>query len=165
MSEHDKPKKPTFQGSVVRQLAEILNETNLTEIEYEVDGSRIWVARQPAHVKNVNGAASAQEVHYVEAPAAPKPAEVAPAEAPADPAKHPGAVKSPMVGTAYLSPSPDDPTFVQVGNTVKEGDTLMIIEAMKVMNPIRATKSGKVSSILVHNAEPVEYGQPLAIIE
>jgi acetyl-CoA carboxylase biotin carboxyl carrier protein len=140
--------------SLVRQLASLLDETNLTEIEVH-DGDRaIRVAR---------GGTPAS------APAAPV-AVSAPAAAPAAPAAptladHPGTVKSPMVGTAYLSPEPGASNFVSEGATVKEGATLLIVEAMKVMNPITAPKAGRVKAILVSNEQPVEYDQPLVIIE
>ena len=139
---------------LVRQLAELLNETGLTEIEVEDDDRKIRVARtlQAASV----------------AVAAPAPAAAAPAAAPAAPsapADHPGALKSPMVGTVYLAASPEAAPFVSVGDTVKEGDTVVIIEAMKVMNPITATKGGKVTQVLVANGQPVEYDQPLVVIE
>lgn len=166
-----KPKRPTFHGSVVRQLAKILKETDLTEIEYEVEGSRIRVAR---HVNQTSLVNAPQMTPMVAAPTS-NPERVPSSESPTqdvpkappqqDPNNHPGAVKSPMVGTAYLAPSPDDPTFIQVGSDVKEGDTLLIVEAMKVMNPIRAPKGGKVVEVLVSNAEPIEYDQPLVIIE
>jgi acetyl-CoA carboxylase biotin carboxyl carrier protein len=140
--------------SLVRQLAALLDETNLTEIEVH-DGDRaIRVAR--------GGTAVAA------APAAPAPVAAAPA-APAAAAPtlvdHPGTVKSPMVGTAYLSPEPGAANYVAEGATVKEGDTLLIVEAMKVMNPITAPKGGRVKAILVSNEQPVEYDQPLVIIE
>lgn len=141
---------------LVRQLAGLLDETNLTEIEVH-DGERaIRVARG-----TVAPAAAAAPVA-----AAPAAAPVA-AAAPAAPtlADHPGTVKSPMVGTAYLSPEPGAANFVTEGATVKEGDTLLIVEAMKVMNPITASKAGRVKAILVSNEQPVEYDQPLVIIE
>jgi acetyl-CoA carboxylase biotin carboxyl carrier protein len=137
---------------LVRQLAELLNETGLTEIEVEDDDRKIRVARtlQAASV----------------AVAAPAPAAAAaPVAAPAAPADHAGALKSPMVGTVYLAASPEAAPFVSVGDTVKEGDTVVIIEAMKVMNPITATKGGKVTQVLVANGQPVEYDQPLVVIE
>ncbi len=141
---------------LVRQLAGLLDETNLTEIEVH-DGERApRVARG-----TVAPAAAAAPVA-----AAPAAAPVA-AAAPAAPtlADHPGTVKSPMVGTAYLSPEPGAANFVTEGATVKEGDTLLIVEAMKVMNPITAPKAGRVKAILVSNEQPVEYDQPLVIIE
>jgi len=141
---------------LVRQLAELLNDTSMTEIEVETEECKIRVAR------TVQAAA----VNYAPAPvAAPAPAAAAPAAAPAAPADHPGAVKSPMVGTAYLAASPEAAPFVNVGDSVKEGDTLIIIEAMKVMNPIVAPPGGKVTHLLVANGQPVEFDQPLAVIE
>lgn len=141
---------------LVRQLAELLNDTSMTEIEVETEECKIRVAR------TVQAAA----VNYAPAPvAAPTPAAAAPAAAPAAPADHPGAVKSPMVGTAYLAASPEAAPFVNVGDSVKEGDTLIIIEAMKVMNPIVAPRGGKVTHLLVANGQPVEFDQPLAVIE
>lgn len=140
---------------LVRQLAELLNETGLTEIEVEDDDRKIRVARtlQAASVA-VAAPAPAAAVAPVAAPAAP-----------AAPADHAGALKSPMVGTVYLAASPEAAPFVSVGDTVKEGDTVVIIEAMKVMNPITATKGGKVTQVLVANGQPVEYDQPLVVIE
>ena len=142
--------------ALVRELAEMLADTGLTEIEVEDGDRKIKVSRAAT-------AASA----YVAAPAlaaAPAPvaaapaAEAAPAAAPID------ALKSPMVGTAYLTPEPGAPNFVSVGSQVKVGDTLLIIEAMKVMNPITATKAGTVSAILIETGQPVEYDQPLLVI-
>ncbi len=141
---------------LVRQLAALLDDTNLSEIEVH-DGDRaIRVARQISGV--------APGAVYAAAPAAaPAPAAAAaPAPTVAD---HPGAVKSPMVGTAYLSAEPGAPNFVTEGKAVKEGDTLLIVEAMKVMNPITAPKAGVVKAILVANEQPVEYDQPLVVIE
>ena len=139
---------------LVRQLAELLDETKLSEIEVEDGGRKIRVARTMTAV------------------AAPAQAFAAPASAPAaapvaalPPADHPGTIKSPMVGTAYLAPSPEAAPFVSVGATVAEGDTLIIIEAMKVMNPIIAPRAGKVTQILVSAGQPVEFDQPLVIVE
>lgn len=170
--------KAGFQGEVVRQLAEILNDTNLTEIEYELDNSRIRVVRQPAPqtimapmpmngMGSMMSALPPQGMHQPVAQPLNTHSTEAPASAPvaADPASHPGVVKSPMVGTAYLSPSPGADPFITVGSTVSEGATLLIVEAMKVMNPIRATKSGIVKQILVRDSDPVEYDQPLVIVE
>ena len=140
---------------LVRQLAELLDETALSEIEVEEGGRKIRVAR------TVTGIAVAAPV----AAPAPTPAPAAPAAPAAPVGDHPGAVKSPMVGTAYLTPDPDAPPFVAVGGTVKEGDTLLIIEAMKVMNPIVAPRGGKVTQILVGSGQPVEFDQPLVVIE
>lgn len=144
--------KMRVELELVRQLASLLDETSLTEIEVQ-DGDRaIRVARQGAPVMAAAAPASA--------PAAP----VAAAHVPA-PAEHPGAVKSPMVGTAYLSAEPGAANYVTEGASVKEGDTLLIVEAMKVMNPIVAPRSGRVKAVLVSNEQPVEYDQPLVIID
>ena len=144
--------------SLVRELAELLNETGLTEIEVEDDDRKIRVAR--------GGAVAAAPV--MAAPAAPVAAPaVAPAAAPdAAPSAddHAGAFKSPMVGTAYLAPEPGSANFIKVGDSVSEGDTLLIVEAMKVMNPITADKAGTIKAILVENAQPVEFDQPLVVI-
>ena len=142
--------------ALVRELAELLNETGLTEIEVEDDDRRIRVAR--------GGMVAAAQVTAapVAAPAPAAPAAPAPAAAPVD--AHAGALKSPMVGTVYLAPEPGAANFVGVGASVKEGDTLLIIEAMKVMNPIAADKSGTIRAILVENAQPVEFDQPLVVI-
>ncbi len=142
---------------LVRQLAELLNETGLTEIEVEDDDRKIRVART-VQAASVAVAAPAPA-------AAPAAAPVAAPVAPTAPADHPGALKSPMVGTVYLAASPEAAPFVSVGDSVKEGDTVVIIEAMKVMNPITATKGGKVTQVLVSNGQPVEYDQPLVVIE
>ncbi|MDG3444412.1 acetyl-CoA carboxylase biotin carboxyl carrier protein [Nitrospirillum amazonense] len=149
----------TFEldSEFVRKLAELLGETGLTEIEYAEGEKRIRLSR----------AAPAAAVAPVAVAAAPV-AAAAPAAAPVaavPPAQHPGAVKSPMVGTAYLAPEPGAGTFVKVGDAVKVGQTLLIIEAMKVMNPIKATKAGTVTQIQVGDAQPVEYGEVLLIIE
>jgi acetyl-CoA carboxylase biotin carboxyl carrier protein len=138
---------------LVRQLAELLNETGLSEIEVEDSDRKVRVAR---------GGVSGAPVHYAAPPASAAPPAAAAIVAPAD---HPGTVKSPMVGTAYLASSPESPSFVAVGGSVKEGDTLIIIEAMKVMNPIVAPRGGKVTQILVENGQPVEFDQPLVVIE
>lgn len=138
---------------LVRQLADLLDETALSEIEVEEGGRKIRVARTMAGVA-------------VAAPVAPPATVAAPIPAPVAPVgDHPGTVKSPMVGTAYLTPDPDAPPFVAVGGTVKEGETLLIIEAMKVMNPIVAPRGGKVTQILVGSGQPVEFDQPLVVIE
>lgn len=144
--------------ALVRELATLLDETQLTEIEV-VDGERkIRVARQATAVASTAPVPAA-------APAAPVAAPVAIA-APAAPAgPHPGTVKSPMVGTVYLASSPDAAPFVSEGATVKEGDTLVIIEAMKVMNPITAPRAGRITQINVANGQPVEFDQPLVVIE
>ena len=144
--------------SLVRELAELLNETGLTEIEVEDDDRKIRVAR--GGVATSVAAAPAVAPAPVAAPAAAAPApEAAPAaQANAD------ALKSPMVGTVYLAPDPNAPNFIKVGDSVSEGDTLLIVEAMKVMNPITADKAGTIKEILVENAQPVEFDQPLVVI-
>ena len=145
---------------LVRQLAEMLAETRLTEIEVEDGDRKIRVARNlAAPAASVVAAAPAAAPAQAQAPAAPAaaPAETA-AAAPAN------ALRSPMVGTAYLSGEPGGPPFVQVGDKVKKGQTLLIIEAMKVMNPIPAPADGTVQQILVENAQPVEYDQPLIVV-
>lgn len=142
---------------LVRQLAELLDETALSEIEVEDGGRKIRVARTLA------GAVVAAPAPV---PAAAQAAPVAAPAAPAAPAgEHAGTVKSPMVGTVYLTPQPDAAPFVTVGASVKEGDTLLIIEAMKVMNPIVAPRGGKIVQILVGSGQPVEFDQPLVVIE
>ncbi|GAC1612534.1 MAG: acetyl-CoA carboxylase biotin carboxyl carrier protein [Novosphingobium sp.] len=146
-----------IDGALVRELAELLAETGLSEIEVEDGPRKIRVARQ------LTAAPVAAQV-AVAAPAAGAPAPVA-AATPVAPAVSANAVKSPMVGTVYLSADPSSPPFVSVGKPVKEGDTLLIVEAMKVMNPIVAPRSGMISAILVENAQPVEYDQPLVVID
>jgi acetyl-CoA carboxylase biotin carboxyl carrier protein len=150
---------------LVKQLAAILDDTNLTEIEVEDGARRIRVARKAA-------APAAPQSYSAPPPApssAPAPASAAPAPAPiqliADPADHPGTVKSPMVGTAFLSAEPGTKPFVSVGETVAAGDTLLIVEAMKVMNPIAAPRAGIVRQILVVDGQPVEFDQPLVVVE
>jgi acetyl-CoA carboxylase biotin carboxyl carrier protein len=144
----------------IRDLAEILNDTDLTEIEVEEKDLKIRVARE-IHQTTVSApAAVAAPVTAVAA--APAAANDAPATVDAS---HPGAVTSPMVGTAYMSPEPGAANFVSVGSNVNAGDTIMIVEAMKVMNPIKAEKSGTVTQILANDASPVEFGDVLAIIE
>lgn len=146
-------------SKTIKELAELLSETGLTEIEVETGDMRIKVARQGAAVSAVVPQVAAAPAA---AEAAPEPKEAAPAPAPAD---HPGGVKSPMVGTAYLAPEPGSANFVKVGDTVSEGQTILIVEAMKTMNPIGAPKSGKVTQILVSNEQPVEFDEVLMIIE
>lgn len=146
-----------LQSAWIRELAEILTETGLSEIEIENEDLRLRVAKQVGNTVVAAPAAAA-----VAAPAA-APAPVAPS-APAGNV-HPGAVKSPMVGTAYLSPSPNAAPFVSEGSEVREGQTVLIVEAMKTMNPITAPKAGRVSKILVADAQPVEFDEPLIIIE
>ncbi|WP_032112874.1 acetyl-CoA carboxylase biotin carboxyl carrier protein [Candidatus Paracaedibacter symbiosus] len=152
--------KFNIDGDAIRQLAEILVETDLSEIEYESDGSRVRVARNVQMVATLPTAASLTP--QVQSPTSGKPA---PSETPQDFASHPGAIKSPMVGTVYSSPEPGAASFVKVGDSISVGQTLLIIEAMKVMNPIKAQKAGKVTHVLFSDAQPVEYGEPLLIIE
>lgn len=142
----------SYDEDMIRGLAKLLDETGLTEIEIERDGQRIRIGR------------TARAAVSVSAPAAVATAPAGAAEN-ADPAKHPGAVPSPMVGTAYLAPSPGARPFVDVGQTVKAGDTVLIIEAMKTMNQIPAPRGGTVMQILVEDGQPVEFGEPLMIIE
>lgn len=147
-----------IEADLVRQLAELLDETQLSEIEVQDGDRRIRVAR----TLSVSAAAP---VPTVSAPAA-TPAAAAPAPI-ADPAggDHPGTVKSPMVGTVYLAADPESASFVTVGDTVAAGATLLIVEAMKVMNSIAAPRAGTVKAVLVENGQPVEYDQPLVIVE
>lgn len=152
------PKAPAdpIDARLVRRLAAILNDTGLTEIEVERGDLRIKVAR--------NGPIAATPTFYAAPAAAPGGAPPA-AAARASEAEHEGdAVNSPMVGTVYLQPEPGAPPFVRVGDTVAEGQTLLIIEAMKTMNPIPATRSGRILEMLVADGQPVEFGEPLAVI-
>jgi len=147
--------------SLIRSLAEILNDTGLSEIELDQKGTRVRVSRSLSAVATVAAPAPAHvaaPVHH--APAAP----MAPAAKPAE-ADHPGTVKSPMVGTAYRSPSPGAPPFIEVGSEVREGQTILIIEAMKTMNQIPAPRSGRVTHVFVDNGQPVEFGEALVVIE
>ena len=141
--------------ALVRELAEMLAETGLTEIEVEDGERKIRVSR--------GGGVAAPVTYAAPAPAA-SPAAAAPAPAAAPAADHANAVKSPMVGTVYLAAEPGADNFVSVGHVVKEGDTLVIVEAMKVMNPIVADRSGTVQAVLVENSQPVEFDQPLVVI-
>jgi acetyl-CoA carboxylase biotin carboxyl carrier protein len=156
-----------FDTKLVKDLARILRDTDLSEIEVENEGVRVRVARQ------ANIAPQMVQAHMpmTQAPMAMAPAAANSASAPvapapaADPAKHPGAVPSPMVGTVYTQPEPGASAFIKVGDTVKEGQQLFIIEAMKTMNPVPSPRSGTVTAILVHDAQPVEYGEALCVIE
>ncbi|MEQ8733534.1 MAG: acetyl-CoA carboxylase biotin carboxyl carrier protein subunit [Rhodospirillaceae bacterium] len=149
-----------FNSQLVRQLAEILDETNLSEIEYDMGGLRIRVARQ---IKEAS--------YMVAAPTAPMASPASAALVPAngdqsvaDPSNHPGAIKAPMVGVAYLAAEPDTPPFIKTGDKVEEGQTLLLIEAMKTFNPVRANKAGTVTSVLVTDGQPVEFDQTLVVI-
>ena len=150
----------SIEGSLVKQLASILDETSLTEIEYESGGVRVRVARNHGG----GGYAAPAMLHAPAAAPAPLLAPAAP-PAPVDVASHPGTVKSPMVGVCYLLPEPGAPAFAKVGDTVAEGQTLCLIEAMKTFNPVKASRAGKVTQIIVENGAPVEYGEPLLVIE
>ncbi len=153
MTNGGKPKS-AIDSAAIRELSDLLNETGLTEIEIEQNGMRMRVAR----------AAVAAVTHT----AMPMPVAHAPAAAPAEAAKPSGpaagSVPSPMVGTVYVAPEPGKPPFVKVGDTVKEGATLMIIEAMKTMNPITAPRAGTIKEICINDAQPVEFGQSLLIL-
>lgn len=144
----------------IAQLAELLQRTGLTEIEIGQGEAKIRVAKQIQTVMEV-----AAPVQHQAPYAGPAPSVAAEPAAPASEAAHPGTITSPMVGTAYLAGEPGAPPFVSVGQEVHEGATLLIIEAMKVMNSIRAPRSGRVTRIFIENAAPVEYGEPLMIIE
>jgi acetyl-CoA carboxylase biotin carboxyl carrier protein len=148
--------KTPIDSELVRTLAALLDETNLTEIEYGVGDVKIRVARTAAPVTVHHGAAPAYSGHPVAQPGQ---------AAANDDADHPGAVTSPMVGVSYLSPEPGAAKFINPGDMVTEGQTVMLIEAMKTFNPIRAPRGGKVTRILVTDGQPVEFGEPLMIIE
>ena len=143
-------------AELVRKLAALLDETGLTELEYATNALRVRVAKNHGNHGTTVGAAPASS---------PAPAARAPDAAPATSAEHPGAVTSPMVGTAYCAPEPGAPAFVKVGDSVRQGQTLLIIEAMKVMNPVPAPRAGTVTEILVRDTQPVEYGEVLLVIE
>ncbi|RZM07921.1 MAG: acetyl-CoA carboxylase biotin carboxyl carrier protein [Sphingomonas sp.] len=144
---------------LVRQLAQLLDDTSLTEIEVEDGGRKIRIARKAA------AAAAPAPMHYAPAPSPAVPNSAPSAEIVAAAPSMVNAVKSPMVGTAYLSPNPEAKAFVSVGDTVAAGDTLLIVEAMKVMNPILAPSAGRVSAVLVTSGQPVEFDQPLVVVE
>jgi acetyl-CoA carboxylase biotin carboxyl carrier protein len=154
--------RPSAKGSfidadIVRELSSLLEETNLTEIEVEKGGIRIRVAR---HGSVVTQGQAGGPVNV-----APVTASISAPAAPAKPDDHPGAVTSPMVGTVYLRPSPEAAAFVDVGTKVVAGDKLLLIEAMKTFNDIVAPRGGTVTSILVEDGQPVEFGEPLLVIE
>jgi acetyl-CoA carboxylase biotin carboxyl carrier protein len=152
----DKTEKTSPEHELIRELAGLLNETGLTEIEIEKSGLKVRVARQ------VTMTAAVPAMH---APASLAGGAAAAPAAVADPGRHPGCVKSPMVGSAYLGPEPGAPPFAEVGSRVTAGQTLLIIEAMKTMNHIPAPKAGIVTAVLIENGQPVEFGEPLVIIE
>ena len=147
--------------ALIASLAEILNDTGLSEIELDRKGTKFRVAKQVTAVATVAAPAPAPIVHAHAAPAH----EALAAAVPKSNAEHQGTVKSPMVGTVYMAPSPGSANFIEVGSSVKEGQTLLIIEAMKTMNQIHAPRAGKVTAIYVDSGHPVEYGEPLVAIE
>lgn len=165
MTAKDQGAKPaSAEGQLIRELAELLNDTGLSEIEIEKSGLKIRVAKE-LHFAGTMPMAYAPAPQMAAPAAASAPAAEAKPAGAADPAKHPGAVKSPMVGTAYRSPEPGAAVFCEIGSKVNQGDTVLIIEAMKTMNQIPAPRSGTVVAILFENAQPVEYGEPLIVIE
>ena len=159
-------KKQGIDKELIRELANILNDTDLSEIEVEQDDLRIRVSRAAPAATVYAAAPPAYAPAPAAAPAAPAIAAPPAPAAAAAPARNPAnTVSSPMVGTVYLSPAPGARPFIEVGATVKEGQTLLIVEAMKTMNQIPAPKSGKVVEIIVNDAQPVEYGEALVVIE
>jgi acetyl-CoA carboxylase biotin carboxyl carrier protein len=155
-------KESSFDRGLVRELADILNDTDLTEIEVEQGELRIRVSRKKEAAMLAPAAYQLPQAVAAPAPAAAVPA-AAPVVAPVA-GPEPGSVPSPMVGTVYLAPSPDAKHFIEIGQTVAEGETLLIIEAMKTMNQIPAPRAGKIVKIYVANAQPVEYGESLVVI-
>jgi acetyl-CoA carboxylase biotin carboxyl carrier protein len=162
------PNSPTptgFDTKLVKDLAKILRDTDLSEIEVENDGVRVRVARQANVVQAAAPAPAPTSVYVPPAPAPANNSSAAAANAVADIAKNPGMVPSPMVGTVYAQPEPGAAAFIKVGDTVSEGQKLFIIEAMKTMNPVPSPRAGTVTAILVHDSQPVEFGEPLCVIE
>jgi acetyl-CoA carboxylase biotin carboxyl carrier protein len=167
----EQPKSPASKDAsgaidprLVKKLADILTSTGLTEIEVEQGGLRIRVAREITVAAAPVTYAAGPAPQYAAAPAPPAAAAAPTPAAPAAPDRG-DAVKSPMVGTVYLKPSPDAANFIKVGDKVTAGQTLLIVEAMKTMNPIPAPKAGTVIEIIVEDAQPVEFGEPLVVIE
>ena len=154
-----KSKKSKIDDNMVRQLADLLDETGLNEIEYGTDEWHLRVAKTgtTSNLVTESTPSVASQIAITEAVTATNDSE--------NHANHPGVIVSPMVGTAYVSPDPESPPFVKVGDNISEGDTLVLIEAMKVYNPIKATQSGSVTRIFVNNGTPIEFGEPLMIIE
>jgi acetyl-CoA carboxylase biotin carboxyl carrier protein len=146
--------KSAIDADLIRELARLLEETGLTEIEFERNGERVRVARRARRAAAAAGAA-----------AQPSPARAAPADGADDLTHHPGLVTSPMVGIAYLAPEPGARVYVEVGSSVRAGETLLIVEAMKTMNQIPAPRAGTVTQILIEDGQPVEFGEPLMIVE
>lgn len=162
-----KASSPNADQELIEAIAKLLNEQNLAEIEIERDDLRVRVTRSYASQAVQQVAVPAYAPAPAAAPAPVAPAGVAASIAPAndDLSSNPGTLTSPMVGTAYLAPEPGKPAFASVGAKVSEGQTVLIIEAMKTMNQIPAHRSGTITRILVEDASPVEYGQPLVVIE
>ena len=154
--------KNKLDTGLVRELAAILREADLGEIEVEHEGLRVRVSKPAPTVVQAAVAAPAP-VATAAAPAGAAPAAAAPAEAAVETPDN--AIKSPMVGTAYLSPEPGAKAFVSIGDKVKKGDTLMLVEAMKTFNPVEADRAGTVKAIYVTDSQPVEFGEPLILIE
>jgi acetyl-CoA carboxylase biotin carboxyl carrier protein len=146
--------KSAIDHDLIRDLAKLLEETGLTEIEFERNGERVRVARRSKRAAGPPAAASLSPA-----------ARAAAVEAPIDVAGHPGLVTSPMVGTAYLGPEPGARAYVEIGSRVRVGDTILIVEAMKTMNQIPAPRAGTVTQILIEDGQPVEFGEPLMIVE
>ena len=155
--------KSGIDPEIIRELANLLTETDLTEIEVQQADLRIRVARQINVTVPVTASTIAAPAASAAAPATPVAAPVVPAAA--DPANHPGVLKSPMVGTAFLGAAPGAKPFVEVGSKVNQGERVLIVEAMKTFNDIVAPKSGTVTTLFIEDKQPVEYGQPLMIIE
>ena len=151
--------KLNVDPALIETLAELLQRTGLTEIELAEGDAKVRVVRAPPVVFASAPPAGAPAAGAASLVTTTEPGSTAPSE------RHPGAVRAPMVGTVYLTPEPGSPPFVDIGAEVREGQTLLIIEAMKVMNPIRAARAGRVINVLVSNGDPVEYGELLLIIE
>ena len=155
-NQRQKPPFTSNEASFVKELADILDQAGLAELEYETEAVAIRLSRVTAAAPVAAAPVAAAAPAAIAEPVA---------EIPANPADHPGAVKSPMVGTVYTAPEPDAPAFITEGATVTAGQTLFIVEAMKVMNPITAPKAGTVVKIFVQNAQPIEFGEALVIVE
>jgi len=150
--------KPAIDHEMIRELAKLLEETGLTEIEFERNGERVRVARRARRPAAATSAAAG-------AAALPSTARAQTNDRPIDPSGHPGLVTSPMVGIAYLGPEPGARAYVEIGSRVQAGETLLIVEAMKTMNQIPAPRAGTVTQILIEDGQPVEFGEPLMIVE
>lgn len=157
MSKDSKPANDPVEARLIRELAGILEETGLSEIEIEKSGLRVRVARTIQM-------SAVHAIPHTQVSAAPGSAAPAAPKA-ADAASHPGLVTSPMVGTVYAAPSPGSAPFIKIGDSVTEGQTLLIIEAMKTMNQIPAPRAGRVTQIIISDGQPVEFGEPMLIIE